>query len=451
MSDVETLVKFKDLGISKPFLTQALDYFNFNYATPVQVLCIPKALNGSNLIVQAKNGTGKTLAFALSCLELLDSQNSDLQVIILTSTREVASQIYDFINEMTFSSESPIFSLLCCGGYSRRDTIKAFQQGVQILIGTVGRVKDLTQKIIPINSVKLLILDEADKICSDLEALFSKLSKTCQFLAFSATYTQGTEQFLVNKIEKAEILKVSGDDTKLKKLQEFYVSCADDFKKKLLKVLEILNTVPFHQCIIFHNFKVHGSDLASLLRDHGFASLNISSDLSQEQRIEVMRNLRFFKIKVMLSTDIASRGIDVLNLNLVINFDFPVCKEVYVHRVGRAGRFGSPGVSVTICTQDNQVFQLNEFSVVRHFDSFDKGCYQIKSISNEEDFIEEPQMDGWVDVEPQESPELKFTYPVSFDQLKEIFCEFCSVDGIGDHCHCEVCRENYSFIKKYLI
>ena len=293
-------------------------------------------------------------------------------------------------------------------------------------------------------------LDEADKICTDLEGIFSKISKHCQILAFSATYTETAEKWLNSKLSGCKTVKVSGDDQKLKQLQEFYVDADESFNKKLLKVLEVLNSVPFHQCIIFHNYRIHGKDLAGVLRDHGFKSLNISSDLKQEQRIEVMRNLRYFQIRIMLSTDISSRGIDVHNVNLVINFDFPISKEVYIHRVGRAGRFGSPGISVTLCTSGEHKAALSTYSTVHHLDSFSKESYQMDEIPEipPEGTLEDPE--GWVDISPSESPDLKFTHPVTMSSLKAIFCDLCSIPSLSPHCHCEVCRENYSFISKYL-
>lgn len=449
-SDVHTEISFPSLGISKQFLIEGLEYFGFKYATPVQVDCIPKALNGKNLIVQGKNGTGKTLAFTLVALETLERERCEVQVIILTSTREVASQIYDFINELSFTSDLPVYSILCCGGYSRKDTIKALKEGVHLIIGTVGRIKDLSTKFINLKSAKLIIIDEADKICTDLEGIISNLKESCQVLAFSATFNTQSEGYLMSKITDATILKASGNDMKLKQLQEFYSTCEDNFKAKLFKVLEILNTIPFHQCIIFHNYKSDGSDLANTLRDHNFPTLHISSELGQEQRIEVIRSLRYLKIKILLSTDLSSRGLDVLNVNLVLNFDFPGSKETYIHRVGRAGRFGTPGISVTLCGNGEKVRLVKEFSYVKELNEFRVGEYCMRDIPCEEKEVLEEAKDGWVDVEHRETVENQFKYPVKIEELKGIFCELCRLNRFGEHCHCQECRVNYGFLSKYL-
>ena len=449
-SDVHTETSFPSLGISKQFLVEGLEYFGFKYATPVQVNCIPKALNGDNLIVQGKNGTGKTLAFTLVALETLEREKCEVQVIVLTSTREVASQIFDFVNELSFTSDKPVYSLLCCGGYSRKDTIKALKEGVHLIIGTVGRIKDLSSKFIDLKAVKMVIIDEADKICTDLDSIISNLSENCQVLAFSATFNTQSEGFLMSKIPNAAFLKASGDDMKLKQLQEFYTTCEDNFKAKLMKVLEILNTIPFHQCIIFHNYKSDGSDLANTLRDHNFPTLHISSELGQEQRIEVIRSLRYLKIKVLLSTDLSSRGLDVLNVNLVLNFDFPGSKETYIHRVGRAGRFGTPGVSVTLCGSEEKVGLVKGFSCVKELSEFKVSGYCMRVIPCEEKEALEEVRDGWVDVENEETLDDQFKYPVKLDELKGIFCELCRLGRFGAHCHCQECRVNYGFLSKYL-
>ena len=126
-------------------------------------------MSGENLIVQAKNGTGKTLAFSLIALESLDLSVNTVQILILTSVREVASQICDFLNEMTYCSDVPIYTLLCCGGYSRKDTISALAQGVHIVVGTIGRVKDLSDSHLQMQGLKILVLDEADKICTECD------------------------------------------------------------------------------------------------------------------------------------------------------------------------------------------------------------------------------------------------------------------------------------------
>lgn len=449
--DVYGTMEFAQLGVQKEFILTALDYFGFTSATPVQEMCIPKALTGENMIVQAKNGTGKTLAFSLIALESIVASENSLQVMVLTSVREVASQICDFLNEMTYSSEVPIYSILCCGGYSRKDTISAIKQGVHIAIGTIGRIKDLTSTCISLEGLKLLILDEADKICTECEWIYPKLSKTCQILAFSATFNSTSFSYLSQKIPNPNILKCSGDDQKLHELQEFFAISQSKPNGKFEKVLEILQKIPFHQCIIFHNFKGIGKDLATKLRDFGYPSLNISSELSQEKRIEVIRSLRFLKVKVMLSTDISSRGLDVLNVNLVINYDVPGNREGYVHRIGRAGRFGTPGVAVTICKGLEEVELVKKYSEtdVKELEMFDKGNYVPRVLCEEEKALMEEDDSEWQDIPSSESPEKTFNIPVTIGDLDNVACALCQKGWEDIHCHCSTCKYNYELIVKY--
>lgn len=486
--DIYSYSTFPALGIQKPFLLHALEYFGFSQATPVQEQCIPKALSGENMIVQAKNGTGKTLAFSLIALETVDPKDKGVQVLVLTATHEIANQICDFFNELTYTSEVPIYTLLCCGGYSIKNTVQAIKEGVSIIIGTVGRVQHLSKTHLDLSNLKLLIFDEADKIATECRWLFESLPKICQILSFSATFNDLSEKFLKDKIPNPLDIKCSGNDTKLKELQEYYTLSTNNFQSKLLKLIEILNTIPFHQCIVFHNYKSAGKDLATRLRDHGFPSLNISSDLSQDQRIEVIRSLRFLGIKVLLSTDITSRGLDVLNVNLVVNFEFPKSKEVYIHRVGRAGRFGTKGVSVTLCANVEDIENVKAFSKVEDLIEFNKEGYIIREITEDEkkiceemkygkaeievgDEVEDGEWvnendeenlegrikvlgdsgeDGWVDVPLEESPEKVFTLPVFMKDLEAAQCQLCRVGKYGRHCHCMTCKYNYEFITKYL-
>ncbi|OMJ89677.1 hypothetical protein SteCoe_8129 [Stentor coeruleus] len=478
--DIYSYSTFPALGIQKGFLLQALEYFGFSQATPVQEQCIPKALSGENLIVQAKNGTGKTLAFSLVALETVDPNDKGVQVLVLTATHEIANQICDFFNEMTYTSDVPIYTLLCCGGYSVKNTIQAIKEGVSVVIGTVGRVQHLSKTHLDLTNLKLLIFDEADKIATECRWLFELLPKACQILSFSATFNEPSEKFLKDKISNPIHIKCSGDDTKLKELQEYYTTCTNNFQNKLTKLIEILNTIPFHQCIVFHNYKSSGKDLATRLRDYGFPSLNISSDLSQDQRIEVIRSLRFLGIKVLLSTDITSRGLDVLNVNLVVNFEFPQSKEVYIHRVGRAGRFGTKGVSVTLCMCSEDIENVNKFSKVENLTEFNREEYMIREITEEEKKLcEEMRLgevedgewvdmnnienaedeikvlgenceDGWIDVPLEESPEKVFVVPVFMKDLEAAQCQLCRIGRYDRHCHCVTCKYNYEFIVKYL-
>lgn len=163
--EILTNQTFEELGINKKYILDALAYFNFKYTTKIQAESIPKALLGHNLISQAPSGTGKTLAFTCIILQTIIESENNLQALIITPTRELALQIFDFFNEMTFTAENPVYTLLCCGGYSRADTIKSISQGVHVVVGTMGRIRDMIEHdYLSLDSLKLLVMDEADKL-----------------------------------------------------------------------------------------------------------------------------------------------------------------------------------------------------------------------------------------------------------------------------------------------
>ncbi|CAG9331555.1 DDX20 [Blepharisma stoltei] len=477
-SDLITSQTFIDLGISKKFILDALEYFNFQYSTQVQAQAIPKALSGENLIVQGRSGTGKTLAFTSISLEAINPSENKPQALIITPTRELANQIFDFLNEMTFTSDTPIYSLMCCGGYSRGDTIKSLNQGIHIVVGTLGRIKDMiTYNYLSVEFLKILIMDEADKIISSCSWLFQKIPKNTQILAFSATYSEQSLSQLKKYIENPQIIKCQENDTKSKELKEFYAESDATMQAKVTKVLHILNTVPFHQAIIFYNNKGSGNDMAARLRGSGFPCLFISGDMPQNQRIEVMRSLRFLGIRVMLSTDLTSRGIDVLNVNLVINYDIPDRSDIYIHRIGRAGRFGTPGIAVTLVSGQSDIEKLQKFANPENFDFFTKENFiPIELLEDEKEAFKKITSDGkewvdvpieasidnkftipidieedeWVDVTAEESIEKRFTIPITLEDLSNLSCSLCAELGFSTHCHCNTCKENYIYITKYL-
>jgi superfamily II DNA/RNA helicase len=376
---MERTSEFRRLGITKPYLHSALDYFSFITPSPVQVASIPLALSGSNLVVESRSGTGKTLAFCLSVLQSLQAHHG-VQVLILSSTREVASQIYEFLNEMTVNADPPVYSCLCCGGYSIADIIKVLREEVHIVIGTVGtvyagRVVDLVHRHkLHLKDVKVCVLDEADKLVSfkDIGRITALLPQTCQFLAFSATYDADSLTKLDSVVKSYQRVQISYETAT--QLQEYSMEVPDDFVGQLEALLGLLKSMDFHQAVVFYNQRPRARQIAATLRECGFPSSFISGSKSQKRRCEDIQALRFLGVRVVLSTDYASRGVDVLNINLVINFDIPREASTYTHRIGRAGRFGTPGIAVTfvssacdravLCSYSSSAVDIGEFDRV---------------------------------------------------------------------------------------
>mmetsp|Transcript_34351 Transcript_34351/g.60184 ORF Transcript_34351/g.60184 Transcript_34351/m.60184 type:complete len:350 (+) Transcript_34351:1598-2647(+) len=345
---MEQTSDFSSLGITKPFLLAAIEYFSFIKPSPVQALSIPLALQGADIIVEGKSGTGKTLAFTLALLQRLTYQEH-VEVLVLSSTRELALQIYDFINEMTVNADPLVYSVLCCGGYSITEIIKALREGVHVVIGTVGRILDLVQRRrLDLQYVKICVLDEADKLVTfkDIKRVTSILPESCQFLAYSATYDAESLESLATIMKNPQ--RVSISDELSSQLQEFVMEVPDDFVGKLECVLSLFKSLEFHQAVIFDNQRQRAKQISAALIRCGFPSIFLSGSKSQKKRCEDIKSLRFLGVRVVTSTDYASRGVDVLNINLVINFDMPREAATYIHRIGRAGRFGVPGIAVTL-------------------------------------------------------------------------------------------------------
>lgn len=372
-SDIQSIGTFQDLGITKPFLLDALTYFNFVTPTPVQQLSIPLAIQNQDLIVQGKNGTGKTLAFSCSILQVLDLTSLFPSVIIVTATREVAIQIYDFINELVYSSEPCIYTALCCGGFNSKDNIKVLKEGVHIVIGTEGRVKDMIErKALNLDNLRCVVLDEADRIAEFGRWVVARTNTKPQILAFSATYSEQSLEVVKSYMENSKYIKCYGDDMKLKQLLEYYVRVPADPDSVMNEVIRVLNDLPYHQCIIFLNNRSRFEEILPKIRASGFKCLSISGSMSQEQRLEVIRALRFMGIRIVLSTDLTSRGLDVLNVNLVINLDIPKDQHTYLHRVGRAGRYGTPGLALTFITHDKDLHTLQTYTNPADLQTFNK-------------------------------------------------------------------------------
>lgn len=430
---MEATPTFAQLGLSKQFLIEALKYFSFERPTPVQEMAVPLALQMRNAVVQAKNGTGKTLAFCLGLLELIDEGVECLQGVVVCPTREVALQVFDFINELSYSSASTIYTILCCGGYSRKETIKSLKEGVHIVVGTVGRLRDMLEHcFICLDQLKCFIMDEADALVASCVFLLRKLPENTVKLAFSATYTEPALSLLRAELAPAEVLKCSGEDTSLQNIQEFALPTENTVKSRITSTLKLLNKVNFHQAIIFCNAKATGDDLANRVRSGGFPCLFISGDLPQSQRLEVIRNLRYFSIRVLLSTDLTSRGLDILNVNLVLNFDVPVNKEVYLHRIGRCGRFGTPGLAVSLYTSAEDKTRLLSYAHALAEMSSWELTYEPNPLTEQEipllDSLRKDPLE-WADV-PK--------------------CGLCALHYKA-HCHCAICIENYEHIAAALV
>lgn len=353
---------FTELKIVKP-LIMALEKLGYDQPTPIQQQAIPPILSGKDIFGCAQTGTGKTAAFALPILQLLSTKEkgthrSSIKALILAPTRELALQISESIKAYsvnTFISHTTVF-----GGVSQHHQVKDLQRGVDILIATPGRLLDLMQQgYVDLRNIEFFVLDEADRMLdmgfiNDIKKVITKLPAKKQTLFFSATAAPEIMK-LANTLLK-EPVKVSVDPvsstSELIEQSVYYVS--KENKRALLKF--IIKDGKIEHALVFTRTKRGADRVAKELNSSGINAAAIHGDKSQGAREKALKGFKNRTIRVLVATDIASRGIDVDKLSHVINFELPEQAETYVHRIGRTGRAGSNGKALSLCTQDEMPY-----------------------------------------------------------------------------------------------
>ncbi|MGD8191103.1 DEAD/DEAH box helicase [Brevibacillus ginsengisoli] len=341
---------FSDFPLHKSIL-QAIHDMGFEEPSPIQAACIPKILEGGDLIGQAQTGTGKTAAFGIPLLEKMTPANK-IQALVLTPTRELAIQVSGEL--MRISKYKKIRTLPIYGGQSISHQIRALKQGVQVVIGTPGRVLDhLRRKTIRLDTVNMLVLDEADEMLDmgfidDIETILEHLSEERQTLLFSATMPSEIKRLAHRYMKKPETVAVSREEVTAPLIEQVYYKVFD--RNKLDSLCRILDSEDVELGIIFCRTKRGVDELTETLQARGYLADGLHGDLSQAQRDKVMKAFREGTIEFLIATDVAARGIDVGNVSHVINYDIPQDSESYVHRIGRTGRAGRKGIAMTMVT-----------------------------------------------------------------------------------------------------
>ncbi|XP_052420281.1 probable ATP-dependent RNA helicase DDX20 [Carassius gibelio] len=355
-------VDFSSLLLSKPVL-EGLSASGFQRPSPIQLKAIPLGRCGLDLIVQAKSGTGKTCVFTTIALDSLILENTTTQVLVLAPTREIAVQIHAVVMAIGSAMEGLECHVFIGGTPVSQD--KLHLKKCHIAIGSPGRIKQLIEMgVLTTSSVRLFVLDEADKLLEDdssssfqeqINWIFSSLPANKQMLALSATYPESLAQYLSRYMREPTFVRLNPTDPGLLGLKQYYKIVPSHslphkvFEEKVQSLFELFSKIPFNQALVFSNLHTRAQHLADILSSTGLPAVCISGGLSQDQRLEAMWKLKQYQCRVLISTDLTSRGIDAEKVNLVINLDVPKDWETYMHRIGRAGRFGTLGVAVTYC------------------------------------------------------------------------------------------------------
>ena len=359
-------MNFEDLKLIEPIL-KALKHQNYIEPTEIQAKSIPLVLSGDDILGSAQTGTGKTAAFAIPIIQHLVKSEYNLQKnrkissLIVTPTRELAIQIEE--NFKAYSKYTKLKTTVIFGGVSQHGQTRALSNGIDILVATPGRLLDLiNQGFISINAVKYFVLDEADRMLDmgfihDIKKIIAKLPKKRQSLFFSATMPQNilelSKQILVNPEKVAVNAISSAADT----IQQYLYTTNKNNKKELL--LHILKDSKLDQVLLFSRTK-HGADkIVRNLKKKNINCAAIHGDRSQNQRQRALKDFKDGKIRMLVGTDIAARGIDISKLRYVINYDIPNEPETYVHRIGRCGRAGEEGISISICEPEENAYIRN--------------------------------------------------------------------------------------------
>lgn len=344
------MTHFSDFPLHKNIL-QAIHDMGFEEPSPIQAACIPKILEGGDLIGQAQTGTGKTAAFGIPLVEKVMPTNQ-IQAIVLTPTRELAIQVSGEIRRI--AKYKKIRTLPIYGGQSITHQIRALKQGVQVVIGTPGRVLDhLRRKTLKLDNVSVLVLDEADEMLDmgfieDIETILRHLPEDRQTLLFSATMPPEIRRLANRYMKNPETVAISREEVTAPLIEQVYYKVFE--RNKLEGLCRILDSEDVDLGIIFCRTKRGVDELTEALQARGYLADGLHGDLSQAQRDKVMKAFREGSIEFLIATDVAARGIDVSNVTHVINYDIPQDPESYVHRIGRTGRAGRKGIAMTLVT-----------------------------------------------------------------------------------------------------
>lgn len=354
----ETIESFDEMGLKDELLRGVYSY-GFERPSAIQQKGIKPIILGRDTIGQAQSGTGKTATFSIGLLQLVDAAVNQCQGLVVAPTRELAQQIHRVITQL--GDFMQIKCHACIGGTAVRDDIRTLERGVHIVVGTPGRVFDMISRDhLSTQALKLLILDEADEMLSrgfkeQIQEIFKRLPGNIQVALFSATMPpeilQITEQFMRDPIR----ILVKKDELTLEGIKQYYIAIEkDDWKFDTL--CDLYENLDIAQAIIYCNTRKRVDQVTQSMTEKDFVVSSMHGEMEHSTREAIMREFRTGSSRVLITTDLLARGIDVQQVSLVINYDMPTNYENYLHRIGRSGRFGRKGVAINFVTEVDAKF-----------------------------------------------------------------------------------------------
>ena len=354
-------MKFDELNIDERIL-RAIEDMGFEETSPIQTQAIPAVCEGIDVVGQAQTGTGKTAAYTIPMLMKIDPQIKKPQAIVLCPTRELAVQVAEEIRKLA-KYMSDIKVLPVYGGQEIVRQIKSLKTGVQIIVGTPGRVMDhMRRKTVKFDNINMVILDEADEMLDmgfreDMETILTETPEDRQTVMFSATMPKAIMDIARNFQKDARIIKVVRKELTVSNIEQFYYEVRPKNKTEVLcRLIDIYNP---RLSVVFCNTKRQVDELISELMGRGYFADGIHGDMKQQQRDRVMDDFRSGKVDILIATDVAARGIDVDDVDMVFNYDIPQDEEYYVHRIGRTGRAGRSGMALSFIS-GKEVYKLKD-------------------------------------------------------------------------------------------
>ncbi|TCD54075.1 DEAD/DEAH box helicase [Alloscardovia theropitheci] len=355
-------MKFDELGLSTPILRAVKD-MGFEEASPIQAAAIPVVMSGKDMIGQAQTGTGKTASFGIPVLEKVDPKNYDTQVLILDPTRELAIQSAEELHRLSKYMHG-VKILPVYGGADMARQIRGLKDGVQIIIGTPGRVMDhLRRHTIKTESIHTIVLDEADEMLNmgfreDIESILDQMpTADRQVVLFSATMAQPIMDITTKYQKDAQLVQVAQTELTVPNIDQYYYDVRRKDKTDVLtRLIDFYNP---KLSLVFCNTKAMVDQLAEVLQARGYMAEGLHGDMKQSARDRVMKKFRSGKTDILIATDVAARGIDVDDVEAVFNYDIPREVEYYVHRIGRTGRAGRAGRAFSF-VRGKEVYKLRD-------------------------------------------------------------------------------------------
>jgi ATP-dependent RNA helicase DeaD len=383
MKEVKKL-KFNELALS-PEMEHAITDMGFIEASPIQSQTIPQLLERKDVIGQAQTGTGKTAAFGIPLLELISPEDKFVSSLVVCPTRELAQQVAMELKKLA-KYKKHIHILAIYGGDSMQNQIHDLKRGMNVIVGTPGRIMDhLQRKTLSFEKVKMVVLDEADNMLDmgfreDIESILKKMPPERQTVLFSATMPKPILD-IAHKFQKSPVhVKVTTENLTATSIEQIYFEVGHASRTKIVSTLMDVHDLKL--VLLFCNTKRKVDEVVSMMRTLGHKADAIHGDLSQSQRNSVLASFKSGRINILVASDVAARGIDVSNVDAVFNYDIPVDAEYYVHRIGRTGRAGKTGKAFSFVTGRNDQYRL------RDIERYAKVRIERRNIPTEKEVLE---------------------------------------------------------------